>query len=571
MLKSMRLGTKVLVSFAVALALMLVVGAVGYVTGGETSSRLTDVGDAKMPSLDGVWGVVEAQTDAGRNMAALVLRRADTSMRQEAKADLEAALKRLDEGIKRYEALPHNADTLTIWKDAVAKLGPWRQKVEETARLAAVDGTTSAEADTNAWTAFLAARQLRGPAAEGFRKVIEKTQKDALESVEEGHAASRAGTVLQVVAILAGAVLLLVLGFLISRSIGKTVTSLRAEADRLREAVAAGKLDVRGEVAALAPEFRPIVEGMNETMDAFARPIEVTADYVTRISNGDIPPAITDAYLGDFNRIKEALNRCIATVGALVADAGMLAKAGVEGRLATRADASRHTGDFRKVVQGVNDTLDAVIGPLNVAARCVDQISKGQIPEKITASYNGDFNTIKDNLNHCIDAVNRLVADVGTLAQAGVEGRLATRADPSKHEGDFRKVVEGVNRTLDAVIGPLNVAARCVDQISRGEIPERITDSYAGDFNTIKNNLNTCIEAVNLLVADADGLVDGGGGGEALHPRRRLEAPGRLPQDRRRRQPDARRGAGAHPGGGPGAGGALPPRPARPHRRQLPG
>ena len=34
----------------------------------------------------------------------------------------------------------------------------------------------------------------------------------------------------------------------------------------------------------------------------------------------------------------------------------MLAKAAVDGKLATRADASKHQGDFRKIVQGVNDT-----------------------------------------------------------------------------------------------------------------------------------------------------------------------------------------------------------------------
>ena len=58
----------------------------------------------------------------------------------------------------------------------------------------------------------------------------------------------------------------------------------------------------------------------------------------------------------------------------------MLAKAAVEGKLATRADATKHQGDFREIVQGVNDTLDAVIGPLNVAAEYVDRISKGDIP-----------------------------------------------------------------------------------------------------------------------------------------------------------------------------------------------
>ncbi len=151
----------------------------------------------------------------------------------------------------------------------------------------------------------------------------------------------------------------------------------------------------------------------------------------------------------------------------------------------------------------MNQTLDAVIGPLNVAADYVDRIAKGAIPPKITDTYNGDFNTIKNNLNLAIDNVNALVADALMLSKAAVEGKLATRADASKHEGDYRKIVEGVNQTLDAVIGPLNVAADYVDKISKGAIPPKITDTYNGDFNTIKNNLNLAIDNVNALVADA--------------------------------------------------------------------
>ncbi len=198
------------------------------------------------------------------------------------------------------------------------------------------------------------------------------------------------------------------------------------------------------------------------------------------------------------------LNQAIDAVNALVADAVMLSKAAVDGKLATRADASKHQGDFRKIVQGVNDTLDAVIGPLNVAAEYVDRISKGDIPPKITDTYNGDFNEIKNNLNQCIDAVNALVADANKLSRAAVEGKLATRADATKHQGDFRKIVQGVNDTLDAVIGPLNVAAEYVDRISKGDIPPKITDKYNGDFNEIKNNLNQCHRRRQRPVADAN-------------------------------------------------------------------
>jgi methyl-accepting chemotaxis protein len=285
------------------------------------------------------------------------------------------------------------------------------------------------------------------------------------------------------------------------------ITALVTDAGMLVKAAVEGKLATRADATKHQGDFRKIVEGVNQTLDAVIKPLNVSAEYVDRISKGDIPPKITDTYNGDFNEIKNNLNNCIDNITALVTDAGMLVKAAAEGKLATRADATKHQGDFRKIVEGVNQTLDAVIKPLNVSAEYVDRISKGDIPPKITDTYNGDFNEIKNNLNNCIDNITALVTDAGMLVKAAAEGKLATRADATKHQGDFRKIVEGVNQTLDAVIGPLNVAADYVDKISRGAIPQKISDQYNGDFNTIKNNLNNCVDNINALVTDAGLLV----------------------------------------------------------------
>ncbi len=297
----------------------------------------------------------------------------------------------------------------------------------------------------------------------------------------------------------------------------KMVDSIQAlikDANMLSEAAVAGKLATRADASKHQGDFQKIVVGVNDCLDAVIGPLNVAAEYMDRISKGDIPPKITDNYNGDFNEIKNNLNVCIDAVTALVVDAKMLATAAVQGRLATRADASKHGGDFRAIVQGVNDCLDSVIGPLNVAAEYMDRISKGDIPPRITDNYNGDFNEIKNNLNVCIDAVTALVTDAKMLATAAVQGKLATRADVSKHGGDFRAIVQGVNDCLDSVIGPLNVAAEYVDRISKGDIPPRITDNYNGDFNEIKNNLNNVVKMMSDLLAQTDILIQGAADGE---------------------------------------------------------
>ena len=206
--------------------------------------------------------------------------------------------------------------------------------------------------------------------------------------------------------------------------------------------------------------------------------------------------------------LQRAMQTMVASIEALISDAGMLTKAAVEGRLATRADAAKHQGDYRKIVEGVNQTLDAVIGPLNVAAAYVDKISKGDIPAKITDNYNGDFNQIKNNLNVCIDAVDKLVADALMLSQAAVEGRLATRADATQHQGDFRKIVDGVNQTLDLVITPVNETIAILKRMAEGDLTSAMTGDYKGDFDILKTALNGTLDSINDILGQVTAAVE---------------------------------------------------------------
>ena len=202
--------------------------------------------------------------------------------------------------------------------------------------------------------------------------------------------------------------------------------------------------------------------------------VDALSTLATGTTSVRLEPAAGDAdtlpVKATFDAIAAAMKTCVDSIQALVADAKMLSQATVEGRLATRADAGKHQGDFREIVE---------------------------------------------QMNHTMEPVQAIAEDTQALTAAAVAGRLATRADASRHQGDFRRIVEGLNGTLDAVIGPLNVAANHVDRIARGDIPPKITDNYNGDFNEIKNNLNLMIDNLTQFateVQSAAGLVATGSG-----------------------------------------------------------
>ena len=98
---------------------------------------------------------------------------------------------------------------------------------------------------------------------------------------------------------------------------------------------------------------------------------------------------------------------------------------------------------------GVNKLIDAFVAPINVTAEYVQRISKGDMPPKITNTYNGDFNAIKNDLNRCIDAINGLIDQGTALVTAAAEGELDNKADDSKFQGKFRDIIRGMNDMLE--------------------------------------------------------------------------------------------------------------------------
>ena len=154
------------------------------------------------------------------------------------------------------------------------------------------------------------------------------------------------------------------------------------------------KLNRKDELGNLARDFNQMIVQLKETGDAYAK-------------------------MGE-------------TVKSQIEDVNMLVQAAMGGNLTTRADASNHQGEFRKIVQGINDTLDTVTGPLRIAAEYIEHISEGDLPAKITTPFSGDFNKIKNNLNHMLDLLNEMAQAVNQVAKGdltiGVTPRSAKDA-----------------------------------------------------------------------------------------------------------------------------------------------
>jgi methyl-accepting chemotaxis protein len=515
MLNRLRISTRVSLLLGVTLAVLVAVGSIAITRTLWVAQQVEVFTQEQLPTAQLLAQIALGRTDAERLVnAAYAVGRADPAAAEEALGQLEGTLGFLDDNLKAYGERKMSAELAETWPPVRETFNGWRAYIGRFVMVlsawkgkGATDERALAALERGVLSEWKAVRTAGGEVQNALLAHMTTSTGGVIAARDESQRATQASVAVIGFTMALGVALILVGGWLLRQSTISAVRALVGEARRLEDAVASGQLDERADPAAAGLDFAPVADGLNRTLDAFVEPLRLLARNFDRIARGDLPPLVTAAYRGEFEAMKENVNRCIEAVNALVLDARRLAEAGAEGQLGLRANAERHQGDFRKVVEGMNGTLDAVTGPLTVAAKAVAEIAAGRVPPAITASFRGEFQSLRDDVNRCIGAVNALVADVATLARGGAEGKLAVRADATRHQGDFRKVVEGINKTLDSLLGPLDVAAKAVAEVAKGNVQGQITAEFPGDFRSLKESINESIRAVNQLVADVDALA----------------------------------------------------------------
>ncbi|WP_456237448.1 methyl-accepting chemotaxis protein [Geomonas propionica] len=91
-----------------------------------------------------------------------------------------------------------------------------------------------------------------------------------------------------------------------------------------------------------------------------------------------------------------------------------------------------------------------------------------------TALAREDFLKINASLARVKDAVGAMIEDTETLVNAALVGKFQTRTDASRHRGEFRAIVDGVNKTLDVVVEKNDWYEAIIDAVP---FPIHVTDN----------------------------------------------------------------------------------------------
>ncbi len=290
-------------------------------------------------------------------------------------------------------------------------------------------------------------------------------------------------------------ILAYILGLIIARSIGKPLSELVEVADKM----ALGDVDISIDTT-LEDEVGEVMKAVQKMADN----IKEQAEAVEKISKGQLDVVVTPR--SDKDILGKSMVAVVDTLNRLVEEAERLTEAATAGNLRTRGNVNKFQGGYHDIIFGFNKTLDAIVTPLDVALNYIHKMANGEDLEILENDFQGEYAELIGNLILVRDSLYTMLEESAKLAETTVNGDLSYRANLGKLKGGYASIVGGFNESLDAVIKPLMLSAGYLEKIGKGQIPEKIKDVYKGDFEEIKNSINSCIDGLGALKEGNDVL-----------------------------------------------------------------
>ncbi len=152
------------------------------------------------------------------------------------------------------------------------------------------------------------------------------------------------------------------------------------------------------------------------------------------------------------------------------------------------------------------DAFSHMMEGLKKKVEVAKEIAQGNL--SVNVEIISEFDLLGKSMQTMKEKISSVVNDIHNLSLAAQEGDLSIRADESRHQGDYRKIVDGINKTLNAMIGPINEASITLEKLASRDLTSRMHGEYKGDHANLKKTLNAAIENLDDALKQVSSTVD---------------------------------------------------------------
>ncbi|WP_438943742.1 methyl-accepting chemotaxis protein [Pseudomonas sp. N8] len=285
-----------------------------------------------------------------------------------------------------------------------------------------------------------------------------------------------------------------------------TLNQLIGEMNHMSAEHDKGDIDVQIDPARFAGSYGLMAQGINDMVSGHISVKKQAMACLKSISEGDLQAPL-QAFPGKKAFINVTIEHLRGTITALIEEMRHMSDEHEKGDIDVQIEVQRFQGSYRQIAQGINDMVNGHISVKKQAMACIRSFGEGDLSAPL-APFPGKKAFINDNIEQLRRNIQALIEDTRMLSENAVVGQLDTRADSTRHQGDFRRIVAGINSTLDSIVAPLSEAMEVMVALSGGDLTRNVKGDYQGSLQDLKNAVNETVSKLSQIIGEVRSSAD---------------------------------------------------------------
>jgi methyl-accepting chemotaxis protein len=267
-----------------------------------------------------------------------------------------------------------------------------------------------------------------------------------------------------------------------------------------------GDIDVAMNTKAYQGDFKTMAQGVNDMVAGHIAVKKKAMGVIKEFGEGNFD-APMEKLPGKKAFINDTIEKMRGNLKGFIEDMNNMSKQHDLGDIDVVMNTKEYQGDFKTMAQGVNDMVAGHIAVKKKAMAVVKEFGAGNLdaPMEQLPGKKAFINQVIEDVRSRIKA---LVVDTDLLVKAAANGELNTRAEVSKHQGDYRRIVQGINDTLDNILVPVNEAISVLQEVEKGNLSKKIEGNYKGQLDSFKNTVNNTTSKLLEIISDVRNAAD---------------------------------------------------------------
>lgn len=234
-------------------------------------------------------------------------------------------------------------------------------------------------------------------------------------------------------------------------------------------------------------------------------PISTLVKKVTNVSAGNFSVNINRSNLGkdEIGVLTSDIYDLIDTVKSIVDDLVQFShEYGAKGDIDFRMVADKYQGEYREIALGINNIADTLQDDIKVLMYLLKKIGNGEFDVQIKQmpGKKAETNLIVDELLANLASVSNGINSM--IEAVAVNGNMKFHIDDSGYQGDWQKIIKGLNSIAEAVDTPLTEIKEAVLNLDNGTFDKKAEGNYVGDFLTITSAVNRSFRGLEGMVQE---------------------------------------------------------------------